>query len=114
MNETLLILGMAIVTFGVRYPILALIGKIPLPDSVVKALRYVPPAILSAIVVPGLLYPPGGKIGLSLSNAHLVAGLIAVLVAWRSRNLLWTILIGMGSLWLWRWVLGIPSLPLIP
>ena len=95
MNEFLLILGMAIATFIVRYPVLVLVGKIPLPESVFKALRYVPPAVLAAIIVPGMIMPDGA-IDISPSNAYLVAGIVGGVIAWRTKNLLITILVGMA------------------
>ncbi|MEL6149567.1 MAG: AzlD domain-containing protein, partial [Chloroflexota bacterium] len=52
MEEFWLVLGMTAVTFGVRYPSLALVGRMQLPDSVIRALRYVPVAVLTAIIVP--------------------------------------------------------------
>ncbi len=58
-QEALLILGMLAVTFGVRYPILALSGRIVMPHWLVKALSYVPVAVLSAIAVPMMLAPQG-------------------------------------------------------
>lgn len=100
MNEWLLILGMAAVTFGVRYPMLAIIGRLRLPDLALRALRYVPIAVLTAIVAPAALMPQGD---LDLTpNAHLIGGLAAVLVAWRTRNLLLTIVTGMVVFLLWR------------
>lgn len=101
MNEFWLIIGMTVVTFGVRYPVLALISKNPLPEQFFKALKYVPPAVLSAIILPALVMP-AGKLELEINNAPLFAGLAAGLVAWRSRSLLPTIVFGMLVLWLWR------------
>jgi branched-subunit amino acid transport protein len=97
---------MTLVTFGVRYPVLALVRRVPLPSSLLDALKFVPPAVLTAIVVPALLAPDGGAIQLSPANAYLVGGLIAGLVAWRSQNLLLTIVAGMVGFWLWRWLVG--------
>jgi branched-subunit amino acid transport protein len=105
MNETLLLLGMFLVTFGVRYPVLALVRVIQLPQTLQQALRYVPPAVLTAIVVPAVLIPAKNGIDLSRTNATLFASIISVLVAWRTKNLLLTIISGMGTLWLWRWLL---------
>jgi len=102
MNEVWLIFGMMLVTFGVRYPVLAIVGRIQLPEPVLRALKYVPAAVLTAIVVPAVLYPEGNQIDLRLDNAYLVASIVAVLVAWRTKNLLWTILIGMAFFLLWR------------
>lgn len=105
MNDLLLVAGMAAVTFGVRYPVLVLVGKIPLPDSVFRALRYVPPAVLTAIIVPAVLMPEG-TVDVSPTNAYLVAGIASALVAWRSKSLLLTIIIGMVVMLLWQVVVG--------
>ena len=105
MNEALLVLGMAAVTFGVRYPVLVLVGKIPLPDSSIRALRYVPPAVLTAIIVPAVLMP-AGTVDFSLTNAYLVAGIVAAVVAWRTKSLLLTIVISMVVMLAWRALIG--------
>lgn len=105
MNELLLILGMTAVTFGVRYPPLALVGRLRLPPLLIRALRYVPVAVLTAITVPELLLTER-QLNVSLNNAYLVAGVVAILVAWRTKNLLLTIITGMGFFFIWRAVLG--------
>lgn len=105
MNETLLIVGMAGVTLAVRYPVLALVGRLPLPEPVFRALRFVPPAVLAAIIVPGVLFKDN-QLWLSPANNYLAAGIVSVLVAWRTRNLLLTIILGMLVLLIWRWVVA--------
>ncbi|MCJ7702409.1 MAG: AzlD domain-containing protein [Anaerolineales bacterium] len=104
MNEVLLLLGMFLVTFGVRYPVLALVSKVQLPRLVSQGLKYVPPAVLTAIIAPAVLLPGGKGLDLHLSNAALFASLAATLVAWRTKKLLPTIVIGMATFWLWRWL----------
>lgn len=106
MNEVLLIAGMALVTFGVRYPVLALLGRVRLPEPVFRALKYVPPAVLAAIILPALVLPKG-TLDLRPTNDYFVAGIITALVAWRTRSVLLTILLGMLALWGWRWVLSL-------
>ena len=86
MSEFVMILGMAAVTFAVRYPVLVLVGKIPLPDRVFRAMRYVPPAVLAAIIVPAVLFPNGESIDISLTNSYLVAGIVSALIAWRTKT----------------------------
>ncbi len=105
MNEAALILGMAAVTFLVRYPVMVLVSKMPMPQSVFNALRYVPPAVLAAIVVPAVLMPQG-TIDVSLNNAYLIAAIVCVIVAWRTNNLLLTIILGMGAMVGWRALVG--------
>ncbi len=101
MNEFLLIAGMAAVTISTRIPVLMLLSRRKLPAGIARALNYVPPAVLAAIIVPIVLLP-NGQLDLHLSNATLVASLFAVVIAWRTRNLLLTIVSGMAALLIWR------------
>ena len=107
MNEILMIAGMALVTIAVRYPVLVLVGKIPLPPAVVRALKFVPPAVLTAIITPAVLYPRSEHIELGIANEYLVAAVISSLVAWRTRNVLITIVVGMAALLGWRWLMTV-------
>ena len=92
MNETLLIVGMAGVTLAVRYPVLALVGRLPLPEPVFRALRFVPPAVLAAIIVPGVLFKDGVCFPDTLvgtdSHTGMIAGLGIVLVLANIMNLM--------------------------
>lgn len=107
MNEVVLIAGMAAVTFAVRYPVLALVGRLELPPRVLAALRFVPTAVLMAIIVPAMLAPaPAGEVSISPTNAYLIAGIFAVFISWRTKNLLLTIVLGMAAFLLWRVVVG--------
>jgi branched-subunit amino acid transport protein len=101
--EILMIAGMTLVTFGVRYPVLALVSKVTLPPAVMDALKFIPTAVLTAIIVPAVIMP-AGAIDLSLSNAYLVAAVASALLAWRTRNLLLTIVLGMLIFMGVRWL----------
>lgn len=87
-----------LLTFLTRLSFIALLGRVETPPLVARALRFVPPAVLSAIVLPELLVR-GGRVDPSPQNLRLLAGLAAVLVAWRSRSVLLTIAAGMAALW---------------
>ncbi|MCB9421877.1 MAG: AzlD domain-containing protein [Ardenticatenaceae bacterium] len=99
MNLWLVIIGMGIITYGIRLSMIVLLEKVEIPTKLKQALRFVPPAVLSAIIFPELLQP-GGQLDVSLGNDRLLAGLLAMIVAWRTKNVLWTIAIGMAALWL--------------
>ena len=104
-SEIILILGMLAVTFVARYPLLVIVGRIELPRNVFRALRYVPVAVLTAIIVPAALMPQG-EIALGLNNAYFYGAIAAVLIAWRTQNLLYTIGGGMAFFLAWRLLLG--------
>lgn len=99
MNEVFLILGMVIVTYAIRYPIIPLLGRVKIPPAFFEALRFVPPVVLSAIIAPALLTPQGA-LAIGPTNIRLVAGLVAIIIAWRTKHLLLTIISGMLTLWL--------------
>ncbi|NLF66365.1 MAG: AzlD domain-containing protein, partial [Chloroflexi bacterium] len=54
-------------------------------------------SVLVALIVPDLLVVEGSLL-ISPANARLIAGLIAIVVAWRTRSILWTLLSGMATL----------------
>jgi branched-subunit amino acid transport protein len=99
MNIWLVMLLGGLITFLIRFSFIYLFGRFEIPETIRKALRYVPPAVLSAIIFPEL-FLHDGAINLSVENTRLLAGLIAILVAWFSKNTLVTILAGMVALFL--------------
>ena len=104
MNIWLVMLIGGLITFGMRFSLIYLFGKFEVPETMRKALHYVPPAVLSAIIFPELLIR-NGTFDVSLVNTRLLAGLIAIVTAWFSRNTLITILVGMTALFLLQWLI---------
>lgn len=98
----LTIIGMGIVTFGIRFFFIALSDRIELSPLVRSGLNYVPVAVLSAIVFPDMLMIDGA-LDLSFSNERLIAGLVAILVSWRFKNIGITLIVGMAVLWGLAW-----------
>ncbi len=103
MNEVWLLAGMAIATMATRIPVLVALSRRTLPEGVERALRYVPPAVLSAIILP-IVVLREGELNLVPNNAMLPASLIAILISWRSKNLLLTIVVGMVAFLVWRMI----------
>ena len=99
MTLWLIIIGMGIITYAIRLSLIVLLGRVGVPVIVQRALRFVPPAVLSAIIFPELLRP-GGTLDISPGNARLIAGVVAALVAWRTKNVILTIAVGMAALWI--------------
>jgi branched-subunit amino acid transport protein len=98
-DDYAVILGMALVTYAKRLPGVFLpVGW--LAPGLERFLRHVPAAVFAALLAPPLLAPQGTP-GLGLEAA---AALPAAAVAWRSRQILPTILTGLASYWLLRWL----------
>lgn len=99
-----LILAMAVVTYLTRSAFfLGLVGSQTF-GRLEKALKYVPVAILAAIIAPGVLAPQG-TLALDASNPYLWGGAAAALAAVRGRGPLGTMLAGVAATALARLVL---------
>ena len=99
MSLWLIFLAGGLLTFATRLSFIWLIGQRKAPEWLQRALRFVPPAVLAALVFPDVLMHEGG-LNIALDNTRMIAGCIAILVAWRTRNAVLTILVGMVALWI--------------
>jgi branched-subunit amino acid transport protein len=93
----LLIVGLALTSFLPRASFIVLFARWPVPALLQRALRYVPAAVFSAILVPELVLS-AGSLHIGLDNPRLLAGILGGIVAWRTRNTLLTIVTGMLAL----------------
>lgn len=104
MNTWLVIALAGVLTFGTRLSFIYLIGRTHMPDWFMRALRFVPVAVLSAIIVPETL-SRGGALDASWRNPQIWAALVAILVGLRAKNVLAIIAAGMIALLLFQWLL---------
>jgi len=99
MSIWLTIITAGLLTYGTRLSFIIFYGRINMPGLVEQTLRFVPPAVLTAIFFPELIIN-NGDIFIAIGNARLLAGMLAILVAWRTKNVIYTIVIGMITLWI--------------
>lgn len=88
------IIAAGIITYSIRLSFIFAMERLKIPGWFSRGLRYVPPAVLSAIIVPELATWNGG-IDLSWNNPQIIAGIVAGLVAWRTRNVVLTLAAGL-------------------
>ena len=105
MSLWLVIVLAGLLTFATRLSFILLLDRIKVPDWFRRGLRFVPVAVLSAIILPELT-TRNTALDLSLHNPQLFAGALAILVAWRTKNVLLTIIVGMAALLLFQVLLG--------
>ena len=103
MSLWLVIAGMSIATFGQRASFLLLPPHIQLPAMLRRALRYVPAAVLTAIWAPELLLQKSA-LSLAPGNERLLAGVVAIAIAWRYRTTFGTIVAGLVALHFFDWM----------
>jgi branched-subunit amino acid transport protein len=92
------IIAAGLLTYITRLSPIISYGKFEMPNQLERALRFVPVAVLTAIFLPELVYIQD-ELLLSFRNPRLLAGLLAIIVAWRTKNVMYTIVIGMLTLW---------------
>lgn len=93
----LVVLAIGVGTFLLRFSFLYLFERLGgVPDRVERALRFVPAAVLSALVLPAVLAPDGAPT--VAGNLRLVAAAVAAVVAVRTESILWTIVAGLVAL----------------
>lgn len=108
MSTSTLLLTMAacgLATFLIRLSFIAFGHRLPDDPRLTAVLRYVPPAILGALIAPEILTAQG-EVLLTADNPRLWAALLALLVARLTRSVLATIAAGMLALWLLQGWLG--------
>jgi branched-subunit amino acid transport protein len=105
MSTWLVIVGVAACTFLLRASFIVFADPHKFPRRFRQALTFVPPAVLAAIVVPGLLLHQDA-VDLTAGNPRWIAGVLAIVVGARTRNALAAIGTGMAALWLLQWALG--------
>jgi branched-subunit amino acid transport protein len=104
MTICLIFLFGGITTYLTRLSMILLFSRWKIPAWLQRALRLVPAAVFSAIIAQEV-FAPSGKLNLSLNNARILAAIFASGVAWKTRNVLLTILIGMVTLWVFNWLM---------
>ena len=90
-----LIVGMGIVTYVPRMLPATILSKRDIPDILVTFLQYVPVAVLSALLFPGILMVDN-KLYLVPSNSLLIATVFTFPLAYWKKSMFLTVLVGMG------------------
>lgn len=99
-----MIVGLAVGTFLLRFIFIGFVGDRPMPEWLLRHLRYTAVAILPALVAPLVVWPAatGGNIDLP----RLAAAAVTVLAGWISKNVLIGIFAGAATLYSLLYLLG--------
>jgi branched-subunit amino acid transport protein len=103
-TNLLIVVSIGIGTYLTRLSLIGASGRRRLPAAVERALPYIAPSVLAALILPAVLRPDGA-VDVTLDNLRLPAAIVAAGVAWRTRNVALTTAAGLCSLWLLQWLL---------
>ena len=98
----MILLGLG--SFALRFVFLGLIGNRPMPDWVMRHLRYTAVAVLPGLVAPLVVWPSATD-GV-LDVPRLAAALTTLAVGYLTKNVLAAIFSGAGVLYLLLYLLG--------
>lgn len=96
------ILALGALNYLSRLSFIAFFARRSMPPLLARALKYVPAAMLTALIVPMIVETKGGVI--EADSPKVIAAVIAGTVAFVWRNTLATLATGMGALWLLQWL----------
>ncbi|MEO5763690.1 MAG: AzlD domain-containing protein [Casimicrobiaceae bacterium] len=95
----LVILVVGALNYFSRLSFIAFFARRSIPPTLARALRYVPVAMMTALIVPMVL--PGPPLAMpDVVSPKVLAALVAGVVAWFTRSTLKTLGAGMAALWL--------------
>lgn len=97
MSELFQVLTVGLGTYLLRVSLIALLGRVTVPEGMSDGLRLVAPAVLAGLVAQGLLVTGGQFRGVDAWHG---AALISALVAWQTKSVSWTLAAGMTTVWL--------------
>ncbi|MBE1285756.1 MAG: AzlD domain-containing protein [Rhodobacteraceae bacterium] len=98
------IVGMAVFSFALRFVFIGLMGDRPMPEWLMRHLRYTAVAIIPALVAPLVAWPPatGGELDLP----RLTSALVTIGIGLLTRNVLLAIISGAGTLYILLWLVA--------
>ncbi|MDD5468980.1 MAG: AzlD domain-containing protein [Anaerolineales bacterium] len=99
MEAWLILLGGGLLTYLTRLSFILLLERVAVPSLLRRALTYIPVAVFSAIIFQMVFVPEGSAL-VTWQNPRLLSGVLAAAVAWRTKSVLLTILVGMAALFL--------------
>jgi branched-subunit amino acid transport protein len=94
------------INYVARLSFIALFARREMPPLLERALKHVPAAMLTAIVVPAVVFVAPGALKVDPGNPKLIAAAAALAVAAWSRSTMLTIVVGMGALWFAQYAVG--------
>lgn len=88
-------------TYGLRLSFIAFADRREPPEWAVRVLGLIPPAVLTALLAPELIYVKG-TMAPAWDNERMWAALVALIFCWRRPSMIMTMIVGMAALWGFR------------
>ena len=100
MTAFVAVLLIGIGTYLERLSFIGIIGERDIPEWATLPLRYIAPSVFAALVAPAVFLQDGDLVLSPSDNPEALALIVALLVAWRTKSVAATVIVGMAALWL--------------
>lgn len=98
------IIGLGLGSFGLRFVFLGFVGDRPIPEWILRHLRYTAVAIIPALVAPLVIMPKATDGAFDIPRFS--AAMVALLVGYVTKNVIWSMVGGAATLYLMLYLLG--------
>ncbi|WCE31533.1 AzlD domain-containing protein [Vibrio sp. SCSIO 43137] len=98
------IFAMAALVFISRYLFLEPRLPVRLNNKAQRLLIYSSPAVLTSILAP-IVFVHDDELAVSADNPYLIGAVVAALLVWKTKNVLWTTIISMAVFLLFKMVI---------
>ena len=95
-NIEILVLGMAVVTYIPRMIPMVILSEFKLPPFLKRFLEFIPVAVLSSLIFPGILYSTDGM------GSAIFGAIISIILAYFETNLLLVVISGILGVLGWQ------------
>jgi branched-subunit amino acid transport protein len=98
-SNVAIIFAIGVGTYLIRLSFIGIIGDRSMPDWALVPLRFVAPSVLAALATPAVLLHEGSIDVNPATNPRAIAALVALLLAWKTKNVGVVIAAGMMTVW---------------
>ena len=98
------IIALGLGTYLIRFSFIGIVGGRPLPDWLLRHLRYVAVAVMPGLIAPLVVWP--AATGGETDPARMVAALVAFVIGIGFNSVLGAVFGGMAGLYLMQFLLG--------
>lgn len=99
MSEFAIVVAIGIGTYLIRLSFIGIVGDRAMPDWAMVPIRFVAPAVLAALAAPAVLLHDGALAVSPPTNPRALAAAVALLLAWKTKNVAVVIAAGMATVW---------------
>ena len=102
-QQLYLILGMAVVTYLPRMLPMLLLNNREIPEKIVRWMSFIPVSIFAALIISDIFFWENQFSINPLENLKLIPAIVVFFIAYKTKNIMWSIVFGVVGISLMVW-----------